>query len=146
MHRTTHRLASDSCSMHQKGFLILGRSDSGFCRFHLPQGFTLNNCSILIQESRSDSGFCFFHLPQGLTPNKCSILIQERLMAQDSEVCNAGKGSNLTEDGTAEGDASLMTDDGAFGAVGALSGDSLAHYSLAHHSCPMTAWHIIVAT
>ncbi len=41
---------------------------------------------------------------------------------QDSEICNAGTGSNLTVKGAVECDASVMAGDGAFGAVGAVSG------------------------
>ena len=42
---------------------------------------------------------------------------------QDSPITNAGLGSNLTEEGTVECDASLMVGDGTFGAVGACPGD-----------------------
>ena len=42
---------------------------------------------------------------------------------QDSEVCNAGNGSNWTLGGHVECDASVMAGDGAFGAVGAVSGE-----------------------
>ena len=42
--------------------------------------------------------------------------------AQDSKICNAGNGSNWTFGGHVECDASVMTGDGAFGAVGAVSG------------------------
>jgi len=41
---------------------------------------------------------------------------------QDEPVMNAGLGSNLTEAGVVQGDASLMAGDGAFGAVGAAPG------------------------
>lgn len=41
---------------------------------------------------------------------------------QDDAVCNAGSGSNLTEDGTVEGDASIMAGDGTYAAVGAAVG------------------------
>ena len=41
---------------------------------------------------------------------------------QSSQVCNAGIGSNLTESGHVECDASIMTGDGVFGAVGAAAG------------------------
>ena len=41
---------------------------------------------------------------------------------EDSECLNAGYGSNLTLEGTAECDASIMDDTGDFGGVGAVSG------------------------
>ena len=41
---------------------------------------------------------------------------------QDCEACNAGHGSNLTEGGVTECDASVMDESGAFGAVGAVPG------------------------
>lgn len=43
---------------------------------------------------------------------------------EDDAVLNAGYGSNLTEDGTVECDAALMSTDGAFGSVGAVNGVS----------------------
>lgn len=41
---------------------------------------------------------------------------------QDSAICNAGRGSNLSFNGLVECDASVMTGDGAFGAVAAAPG------------------------
>lgn len=41
---------------------------------------------------------------------------------QDCPLCNAGMGSNLTESGIVECDASIMDGDGTFGAVGAVPG------------------------
>lgn len=41
---------------------------------------------------------------------------------QDAPSCNAGMGSNLTEGGRAECDASVMCGDGTFAAVGAAAG------------------------
>ena len=47
---------------------------------------------------------------------------------QDDEVTNAGKGSNLTEAGHVECDASVMDGQtGAFGAVGAVPGSCRVH-------------------
>lgn len=44
-------------------------------------------------------------------------------LLKDDPSTNAGRGSNLTEDGHVECDASLMDgDSGAFGAVGAVPG------------------------
>lgn len=56
---------------------------------------------------------------------------------QDAPSCNAGMGSNLTEGGRAECDASLMSGDGTYAAVGAAAG--VAHpievaYTLAQES------------
>ena len=48
--------------------------------------------------------------------------------SQDCRICNAGNGSNWTYGGHVECDASVMSGDGAFGAVGAVSGTCrLAH-------------------
>lgn len=45
------------------------------------------------------------------------------ILLKDDPSTNAGRGSNLTEDGHVECDASLMDgDSGAFGAVGAVPG------------------------
>ncbi|KAF8520251.1 nucleophile aminohydrolase [Hysterangium stoloniferum] len=41
---------------------------------------------------------------------------------EDSEILNAGYGSNLTYQGTVECDAAVMDDSGRFGSVGAVSG------------------------
>ena len=49
-------------------------------------------------------------------------MLKERLGMQNAPMCNAGAGSNLTLGGHAECDASVMAGDGAFGAVGAVSG------------------------
>jgi taspase, threonine aspartase, 1 len=43
---------------------------------------------------------------------------------EDDPSCNAGRGSNLTESGCVENDASIMDQNGAFGAVGAAPGVS----------------------
>lgn len=51
------------------------------------------------------------------------VLIENTISLQDDPSTNAGRGSNLTEDGHVEGDASIMDgDSGAFGAVGAVPG------------------------
>lgn len=44
---------------------------------------------------------------------------------QDSELGNAGRGSNLSFGGLVECDASVMAGDGAFGAVAAAPGERL---------------------
>lgn len=52
--------------------------------------------------------------------NQCASFLWVSL--QDCPITNAGLGSNLTEDGRVECDASLMTGNGCFGAVGACPG------------------------
>ena len=44
---------------------------------------------------------------------------------EDCPITNAGKGSNLTEDGTVECDAAVMDGRGVFGAVGACPGERI---------------------
>ena len=64
---------------------------------------------------------------------------------QDAPMCNAGAGSNLTLGGHAECDASVMAGDGAFGAVGAVSG-IFVHTKHCH--CTANHWsvaHILLA-
>lgn len=51
---------------------------------------------------------------------------------QDCELVNAGLGSNLTESGHVECDASVMTGKGLFGAVAAVRGDHI--YSVAQQA------------
>lgn len=51
---------------------------------------------------------------------------QQSCHSQDSAVTNAGLGSNLNEDGFVECDASVMSGDGCFGAVGACPGTPLS--------------------
>ena len=64
------------------------------------------------------------HAPHCLFAHfKCSCESQRLL--QDAVVTNAGRGSNLTEEGTVECDASVMAGDGAFGGVGAAPGATL---------------------
>ncbi|KAG9156867.1 hypothetical protein Leryth_025883, partial [Lithospermum erythrorhizon] len=51
------------------------------------------------------------------------ILFCRYLVLEDDPCTNAGRGSNLTEDGHVECDASIMDGDSStFGAVGAISG------------------------
>lgn len=60
-----------------------------------------------------------------LTSNGCCTLrAVEAAIAvlEDAAVCNAGRGSNLTREGTVECDASAMGGGGSFGAVGAAPG------------------------
>lgn len=47
-------------------------------------------------------------------------------MTQNCPATNAGLGSNLTEEGGVECDASIMAHDGCFGAVGACPGNPLS--------------------
>lgn len=48
----------------------------------------------------------------------------------ENDAClNAGYGSNLTVDGQVECDASVMSDSGGFGSVGAVSGQLSYHAS-----------------
>lgn len=58
---------------------------------------------------------------------------------QDAPMCNAGAGSNLTLGGHAECDASVMAGDGAFGALGAVSGRLL--YTR-HCHCTASHWRL----
>ncbi|KAF8583724.1 asparaginase [Ramaria rubella] len=52
----------------------------------------------------------------------CEAVEDAIVSLEDSECLNAGYGSNLTQSGTVECDASLMEDSGNFGSVGAVSG------------------------
>lgn len=65
------------------------------------------------------SFFILFSIMNGIF----EVLIENTISLQDDPSTNAGRGSNLTEDGHVEGDASIMDgDSGAFGAVGAVPG------------------------
>ncbi len=44
---------------------------------------------------------------------------------QDDASVNAGRGSNLTQSGVVECDASVMEGDGTYGAIGAVRGQYL---------------------
>ena len=62
------------------------------------------------------------------------FMLDECLGMQDVPMCNAGAGSNLTLGGHAECDASVMAGDGAFGAVGTVSGKLVAFQALPLYS------------
>ena len=63
---------------------------------------------------------------------------------QDSEICNAGSGSNWTFGGHVECDASVMSGDGAFGAVGAVSGTCKPHVRRVLQAAPTVVPHMLV--
>ncbi|KAL5994463.1 hypothetical protein ACLOJK_024515 [Asimina triloba] len=73
---------------------------------------TISKAEILLVtvEMMNDSGGCI---------DAVAAAIQ---VLEDDPSTNAGRGSNLTEDGHVEGDASIMDCSGVFGSVGAVPG------------------------